>query len=130
MVFPACTGLGEAVLVTDKFGPEPPTIVVTVTVLFDRIGSRTDELTVAEAVITVPFVVPVATFTTNVKVAEDNPGMFAFVHTALPVPPMPGTRQLHPAGGVSEANVVLAGTGKTRVALSAALGPLSATRTV
>jgi hypothetical protein len=116
--------------VTDKFGPVDPTIVVTVAVLFDRIGSSTDELTVAEAVITVPFVVPVATFTTKVKVAEDNPAMFAFVHTALPVPPMPDTRQLHPAGGVSEANVVLAGTGNTSVALSAALGPLLVATTV
>jgi hypothetical protein len=130
MVFPACTGLGEAVLVTDKFGPEPPTIVVTVAVLFDRIGSRTDELTVADAVITVPFVVPVATFTTKVKLAEDNPAMFAFVHTALPVPPMLGTRQLHPAGGVSEANVAALGTGNTSVALSAALGPLLVATTV
>jgi hypothetical protein len=130
MVFPACTGFGEAVLVTDRFGPDDPTIVVTVAVLFDRIGSRTDELTVAEAVITVPFVAPVATFTTKVKVAEDNPGMFAFVHTALPVPPMLGKRQLHPAGGVSEANVVPVGTGNTRVALSAALAPLFVATTV
>jgi hypothetical protein len=130
MVFPAWTGLGEATLVTDRFGPDPPTIVVTVAVLFDRFGSRTDELTVAEAVITVPLVVPEATFTTNVKLAEDSPGMFAFVHTALPVPPMLGVRQLHPAAGVSEANVVLTGTGKTRVALSAALGPRLVATTV
>jgi hypothetical protein len=130
MGFPACTGLGEATFVTDKFGPEVPTIVATVAVLFERIGSRTDELTVAEPVITVPFVVPVATFATNVKVAEDNPAIFAFIHTALPVPPPLGVRQLHPAGGVSEVKVVLFGTGKTRVALSAALGPLLVTTTV
>src|ERR1700757_1514251 len=50
--FPACTGLGEATFVTDRLGPDVPTIVVTAAVLFDRIGSRTDELTVAEPVIT------------------------------------------------------------------------------
>jgi len=128
MGLPACTGLGEATFVTNKFGPEVPVSVVTMAVLFAKIGSKTDEPTVAEAVITVPFVVPVATFTTNVKVADDKPAIFAFVHTALPVPL--GARQLHPAGGVSEVKVVLFGTGNTRVALSAALGPLLVTTTV
>jgi hypothetical protein len=67
MLFPAGTGFGEAMFVTDRFGPDPPTMVVTVAVLFERTGSVTDELTEAMPVITVPFVVPGATFTTNVN---------------------------------------------------------------
>src|SRR5215472_16564694 len=121
MLLPACTGLGDATFVTERFGPEVPTIVVTIAVLLAGIESRTEELTVAEPVITVPFVVPFATFTTYVNVAELSPAMFEFVQTELP-PPFP-MRQLHPAGGVSETKVVLFGIGKTRVVLSAALGP-------
>jgi hypothetical protein len=84
---PACTGLGEAIFVTERFGPDPPTIVVTVAVLFAGMVSNTDELTVAVAVMTVPFVVPVATFAINVKVAGLPVARFALVHTTLPVPP-------------------------------------------
>ncbi len=115
---------------TLRFGPDVPTMFVVVAVLFARIGSITDELTVAVPVIMVPFAVPLGIFTTNVKLAVLKPAILAFVHTALPVPPTPGVRQLHPAGGVSETNVELFGTGSTRVALSAALGPLFVTTTV
>ena len=127
MLFPACTGLGDATFVTERFGPEVPTIVVTTAVLLAGIGSRTEELTVADPVITVPFGVPLATFTTRVNVAELSPGMLALVQTELlPFP----ARQLQPAGGVSETNVVLFGSGNARVALSPALGPLLLTTTV
>jgi hypothetical protein len=64
MLLPACTGFGDATFVTERFGPDVPTIVVTIAVLFAGIGSRTEELTVAEPVMTVPFAVPLATFTT------------------------------------------------------------------
>src|SRR5215471_1554732 len=121
MLLPACTGLGDATFVTERFGPEVPTIVVTTAVLLAGIGSRTEELTVADPVITAPFAVPFATLTTYVNVAELSPGMLALVHTELP--PFP-VRQLHPAGGVSETKVVLFGNGKASVALSAALSPL------
>ena len=73
MLLPACTGLGDATFVTERFGPEVPTIVVTTAVLLAGIGSRTEELTVADPVITVPFVAPLATFTTRVNVAELKP---------------------------------------------------------
>ena len=123
---PAWTGFGDATLVTKRFGPEVPTIVVAVAVLFARFGSTTDEPTLAVPVITVPFGVPLATFTTNVKLAEIKPAMFALVHTRALEP----ARQLHPAGAVKEENVVLLGYGNTNVALSAALGPLLVTTTV
>ena len=128
MLLPACTGFGEAVLVTDRFGPDPPTIVVTVAVLFAGTVSWTDELTVAVPVITVPFVVPVATFTTKVNADGVFAAKFAFVQTIFPVPPTLGVRQLQPTGAAIDVKVVLLGTGSTSVALSAALGPLSVTR--
>src|SRR5579864_3644024 len=127
MGLPACTGLGEATFVTDKFGPEVPTMVVTVAALLDEFGSETDELTWAVPVITVPLATPVFTFTTIVNVADVRPAMLAFVQKTLPALFEFVVRQLHPAGTVSETNVVLAGTGATNVALSAALGPLLVT---
>ncbi len=50
MGFPACTGLGEATFVTDKFGPEVPTIVVTVAVLFEAVGLRIPRVAASPAV--------------------------------------------------------------------------------
>jgi len=93
-------------------------------------GSTTEELTVAVPVITVPLVVPLASLTTYVNVAELTAGMFTFVQTELMLAPTVPVRQLHPAGGVSETKVVLFGTGRTSVALSAALAPLFVTTTV
>jgi hypothetical protein len=107
-----------------------PTSVLTVAVLFAEFGSATDELTDTESAITVPLVVPLFTFTTSVNVPAVNPAMLTSVQTTLPVPPVPGVMQLHPAGGVMETKVVFAGMGATSVALSAALGPLFVTTCV
>jgi hypothetical protein len=95
----------------------------TVAVLFAEFGSTTDELTLAEAVMTVPLAVPLFTCTIIVNVAELRPAMFTFVQTSLPEP----APQLHPAGGIMDTNVVFAGMVATSVALSAALGPLLVT---
>ena len=75
-----------------------PTSVLTVAVLFAEFGSVADELTDTESAITVPLVVPLFTFTTSVNVPAVNPAMFTSVQTTLPVPPVPGVMQLHPAG--------------------------------
>ena len=130
MLFPACTGFGDAALVTDKFGPVLPTTVETVAVLFAVFGSMTEELTLAVSEITVPLATPLFTLTANVKLALVSPTMSTFVHTIVPVFPTFGIWQLQPDGDVNEASVVFAGTGTTRVALSAALGPLSVTAMV
>jgi hypothetical protein len=61
IVPPACTGLGESTLVTDKFGPVVPTIVVAVAVLFEEFGSEADDPADAVSEITVPLAVPVFT---------------------------------------------------------------------
>src|ERR1035437_623214 len=130
MGFPACTGFGDATLVTDRFGPVVPTIVLTVAVLFEEIGSMAEEPTDTVPVITVPFVVPLLTFTTRVNVPDANAGMLALVQTTLPVTPSPAFRQLHPAGAATDTSVVFAGIAATTVALSAALGPLLVTTCV
>src|SRR3954447_1834987 len=130
MLLPASTGLGEAVLVTDKFGPVPPTIVVAEAVLFTAFGSMADDATAAVFVMTVPLATPVFTFTTMVKVPEVDPAMLVFVQLTLPVPPRLGMMQLQPAGALKEINVVFAGTTVVSVALSAALGPVFVTTCV
>jgi hypothetical protein len=127
MLFPTCTGTGDATFVTDRFGPVVPTIVVVVAVLFAELGSLAEDATDAVPVITVPFAVPLFTLTTRVNVPEVKPGMLAFVQTTLPVPPSPGLRQLQPAGAAIDTSVVFVGIAATRVALSAALGPLLVT---
>jgi hypothetical protein len=129
-LFPACTGFGEATFVTDKLGPVAPTIVLTEAVLFAEIGSIAEEPTETVPVITVPFAVPAATFTTRLNALEVNAAMFALVHTTLPVAPTAAFTQLHPAGTTIDARVVFAGIEATTVALSAALGPLLVTTPV
>src|SRR5215470_17091397 len=109
MLFPAITGLGEAVSDTDKSAPAvTPTIVLTVAVLLAEFGSLADELTDAVSVMTVPFAVPLFTFTTSVNVPAVDPSMLEMLQTTFPVPPTPGLRHVHPAGGTTDTNVVFA----------------------
>src|ERR1700722_1014560 len=130
MLAAASTGFGDATFVTVKFGPLVPTTVVTVAVLFEEIGSTAEDATDTFPVITVPFVVPLLTFTTSVNVPAVKASMFTFVQTTLPVPPTPGLKQVHPPGAAIETKVVFAGMIATTVALSAALGPLLVTTCV
>ena len=126
MLLPAITGLGKAVLLTVNSPlAVVPTIVVTVAVLFARFGSFAKELTDAVSEITVPFAVPLLTFSTHENVADVEAAMFEVLQTALPGPA--GVKHVHPAGAANDTNVVLAGTVATNVALSAALGPLFVT---
>jgi len=130
MLLPASTGFGEAVFVTDRFGPEPPTIVVADAVLFAALGSVAEDATAAVFVITVPLATPVFTFTTMVKDPDVAPAIFVSVQVTLPVPPRLGMMQLQPAGALNEIKVVFAGTAVVSVALSAALGPVFVTTCV
>src|SRR4051812_36680780 len=102
MLLPACTGLGDAVLVTARLGPLPPTMVVTRAVLLEETGSLTDEATSTVPVMIVPFAVPPLTFTTSVNVPEVEPAILEALQTTLPVPPTAGVRQLHPLGATME----------------------------
>jgi hypothetical protein len=107
-----------------------PTIVLTLAVLLAEFGSLAEELTAAFSVITVPLATPVFTFVISVKVAVVDPAMFKFVQTTFPEVPTLGVMQLHPAGAEMETKDEFAGTVDTKVALSAALGPLLVTTCV
>src|SRR5579863_1595616 len=72
MLLFACTGFGVATLVTERFCPLVPTVVLTLAVLLEEVGSMVDEPTVAVWVITVPLAVVPFTFTTMVIVPEAN----------------------------------------------------------
>jgi hypothetical protein len=125
---PACTGFGVALFVTVSSPPAVvPTTVLADAVLLAGFGSLTEEFTDAVSVITVPLAVELFTFTTSVKELELTPGMSTLLQTTLPVPPGPGVRQVQPAGAVIDTKVVFAGMVATRLALSAALGPLLVT---
>jgi hypothetical protein len=126
MLLPACTGFGDALFVTVNSPPVVvPTTVLAVALLFAVFGSLAEELAEAVSLITVPFATPVLTFTTILKLAVVEPAIFELVQTMLPVvAPTPGPVQFQPVGGVNDTRDVFAGIAATKVALSAALGPL------
>jgi hypothetical protein len=84
------------------------TVVVAVAELFPATGSSAD-VTFAVLLTIVPFGVAAFTFTTSVKDPLPFAGSVAMVQFTVPVPPTAGVVQLHPAGDVSETNVVFAG---------------------
>src|SRR6266511_3107005 len=100
-----------------------PTTVVVLAVLFAELGSAVAENTVAVFVITVPLAVPELTFTTSVNDAALNGASIAIVQVWVPVPPTASGGQLHPAAGVTETKVVLAGITSLRVTDVAVCGP-------
>src|SRR5580658_9628783 len=88
MLFPACTGLGAAVIVTTMLAlVAAPTRVKTLAVLFARLGSLVPDETDAVSRICVPFTVPGITCTTTVKVptaAFATSGSVQLIFPALP----------------------------------------------
>src|SRR6266498_4446414 len=100
-----------------------PTTVVVLAVLFAEFGSVVEEDTVAVFPITVPLGVPELTFTTSVNDAELNGASVAIVQVWVPVPPTASGEQLHPAAGVTETKVVLAGITSLRMTDVAVCGP-------
>ena len=107
-MFPLATaGSGESDFRTSRLAPEL-TVVVAVAELFPATGSSVD-VTLAVLLTTVPLGVAAFTFTTSVKDPLPFAGSVAMVQFTVPVPPTAGVVQLHPAGDVSETNVVFAG---------------------
>src|SRR5580704_7900161 len=97
MLFPAITGLGEAVLVMERSAVVArPTLVCTVAVLFPRFGSLLPAVAFTTSVITEPTATPVSTATPTVKVVEAALAMSGLVHEIAPVPPKPGVAQVQP----------------------------------
>jgi hypothetical protein len=115
MLFPACTGTGAGVFVTDK-AAEVPTNVVTVALLLPLSGSLVVELTVAVCVKVEPEVAVAGTVTVNV-----NAVVVVFV-ARFPVSvqvSVPSTH-VHPPGPVSETAVVPVGSVSTTFGVVAA----------
>jgi len=68
-----------------------------------------------------------STFTTSVMTAEPPEARPAAVQLTAPVPPTAGAVQAHPAGALTDTNVVFGGVDSARATLTAALGPLFVT---
>ena len=102
--------------------------------LFPGVGSVVVELMVTEPEITVLPAVAAFTFTTRVKVrlARLVPvaRLLPSVQVTFPVPLTAGFVQVHPAGGATDWNVVLAGVACTHWGTAAVFGPLFLTTMV
>ena len=122
MLLPACTGLGEPLLVIAK-SQSTVTGVVTVVLLLAEFGSIvvavTEEFAVMEAAVTLE-----GTLTTTMMSAEAPEARVGSVQLTLPVPPTAGVVHVHPTGAETEANVVFVGVASVKLAPEAALGPL------
>ena len=120
-MLPASTGTGLAEFVTDK-SAESATCTLTVALLLPMFGSPVALLTDAVSVMVVPEATAVFTFTTKVKFA-------VALAASVPMEHVKGETevQAHPAGPVSDTNVVLAGRVSVRTTVVAEAGPPLAT---
>jgi hypothetical protein len=125
MFEPAVTGLGLPLLVTVK-SQDCCTLVTTVVLLFARLGSEVVEVTVDVAVIVDASTVG-ATLTTTTMSADVPIARLGLVQVTVPVAPTAGAVQFHPAGAITDWNVVLVGVASTKLTVEAAAGPLFVT---
>src|SRR5882724_10665461 len=110
MLLPAATGFGDAEsVVTMSACVASGTTSAAVALLLAAFGSATAELTLTVSLIAVPAAVPAFTFNAREKLPDPG-ATLRLVQVMVPVPPTTGTvPQVHPAGGVIDWNVVLAG---------------------
>jgi len=126
MLFPAVTGLGVPLFVTDR-SQITLTLVVTVVLLFALFGSDVVAETVDVAVI-VPIATVEGTFTTTTISAEDPElRLEPSVQFTVPVAPTAGVVQVQPAGASTDWKVVFVGVASLKAAPVAAAGPLFVT---
>src|SRR5882724_13126501 len=118
---------GDLVLLIAK-SALPWTSVVAVAELLPGVGSAVVLDTVAVLLMIVLLAVPASTFTTNVKRLDPLTASVGLVNVSVPVPPA-GTASVlvHPAGVVTETNVVFVGTASESDKDCASLGPLLVT---
>src|SRR6266850_641778 len=122
MFWPAVTGSGMSILVTERSALSELTVVDCVAVLLAAFGSPALEATVA--VLLIGLAAPRFTFTTRVKVCGPAAVVrLGLVAVTVPVPPTAGVAVVHPAGATKETKVVPAGTLSVRLTLAAASGP-------
>jgi hypothetical protein len=122
MSLPALTGSGVSIFVMPRSAEPTPTVVVAVAELFALEGSAVDDDAVAVFVMMVPDAVAGATRTTSVNAALPA-AKLEFVHDTVPFAPTAGVVHVHPAGALSEANVVPAGSASVITAEAAVVGP-------
>src|SRR5437773_5102788 len=122
MFWPAITGSGESVLVTDT-SAKAVTTVVSVSELLAALVSVV--LVLADAVLdrTVPSAAPGLTRTTSTNVGAAPAATLERVEVTVPLPPTGGVVETQPDGAVNETNVVLAGTASVSDTFCAGLGP-------
>ena len=108
-MFPAVTGSGESVFVTER-SADVLTDVLAEDVLLASFGSGVVEPTDARLLMELPLAVLALTFTTSVKTAGGSLTAYDFVAVTPPVPPTAGVVRDHPAGAAIETNVVPVGT--------------------
>ena len=129
MMFVPAVTLGEdEVFVIVTSAVAAVTLVVTVAVLFPEFGSVLVAVTVAVFVTLAGAVAP--KFPVKVNVAGVAGSSVAAVQVIGPVAPTAGAAQEKPAAGVSDTNVMPAGSASLSVTLCAALGPLFVTTIV
>ena len=117
MLFPACTGTGLGVFVTET-SAVLATGTLTAALLFPLFGSPVDDETESVCVITVPDATFALTFTTNVK--------FAVVAAAIVVVSVHvrvASTHVQPAGPVRDTAVVFAGCVSVNTGAAAVAGP-------
>src|SRR5580704_14496957 len=123
MLLPAATGLGAAEFVVIKSAcVTRATTSAAVALLLTELGSVTAELTLTVSLIAVPAAVPPFTFRASVKLPDPG-ATLGLVQVMAPVPFTAGVTHDHPAGGVIDWKVVLAGVVSVKLAVVAELGP-------
>src|SRR5579864_6970432 len=128
MFAPAAIGLGVPLLVTARSQAEP-TPVETVVLLLDELGSLVVAVTEEFAVIVVGATLA-GTFTTTMMSAEALEARLGSLHVTVPVVPTAGVVQVHPAGAITDWNVVFVGVASVKTTLEDAAGPLLVTISV
>ena len=129
-LLPAATEDGDATfVVTRSAWVARATTSAAVAVLLAELGSEIAELTVAVLLTAVPAAVPAVTFKATLKLAEPA-AKLGSVQLMVPVAPTAGVVHDHPAGGVTDTNVVFAGVVSVRLAVVAVLGPAFVTTCV
>lgn len=122
-LLPAATELGAATLITTRSDcPAVATTSAAVALLFAKLGSVVEELTVTVSLIAVPGRVPAVTFTPTVNVPAPG-AKLGSVQVIAPAEPTAGVTHDHPAGKTIDWNVVFGGVVSVRLALVATLGP-------
>lgn len=127
MFAPASTGLGLWDMVTAMSAwLACATVTLAVALLFDGLGSVTDEEPMSVSVMTVPVAVPAFTFVTSVNEAvEPEPAArVAMLQLTVPVAPTAGVVQVQVPGLARETKVVFVGIASVKVTVVAVAGPL------